>query len=114
MQLQEQNRTAAREALALAQERYRVGANTFVDVTQARADYERAETDRINAIYEFHKAFAALESAVGRPSARHRGTNMSKKVKWSIGGVVVVGVAASWPSPRPSAATRPPRCASRP
>lgn len=67
VRLQEQNSTAAREALALAQERFRVGANTFVDVTQARADYERAETDRINAIYDFHKAFAALEAAVGRP-----------------------------------------------
>ncbi|MFN8667915.1 MAG: TolC family protein [Gemmatimonadaceae bacterium] len=67
VRLQEQNTVAAREALALAQERFRVGANTFVDVTQARSDYERAETDRINAIYDYHKAFAALESAVGRP-----------------------------------------------
>jgi outer membrane protein len=67
VRLQEQNSVAAREALALAQERFRVGANTFIDVTQARADYERAETDRINAIYDYHKAFAALEGAVGRP-----------------------------------------------
>ncbi len=67
VRLQEQNSQAAREALALSQERFRVGANTFVDVTQSRTDFERAETDRINAIYEFHKAFAALESAVGRP-----------------------------------------------
>lgn len=67
VRLQEQNSVAAREALSLAQERFRVGANTFVDVTQARADYERAETDRINAIYDYHKAFAALEAAVGRP-----------------------------------------------
>lgn len=67
VRLQEQNVIAAREALALAQERFRVGANTFVDVTQARSDYERAETDRINAIYDFHKAYAALEAAVGRP-----------------------------------------------
>jgi outer membrane protein len=67
VRLQEQNAQTAREALALAQERFRVGANTFVDVTQARSDYERAETDRINAIYDFHKAYAALEAAVGRP-----------------------------------------------
>ena len=26
-----------------------------------------AESDRINAIYDYHKAFAALESAVGHP-----------------------------------------------
>jgi outer membrane protein len=67
VQLQEQNRRAAQEALALAQERFRVGANTFVDLAQARADFERAGTDLINAVYEFHRAYATLESAVGRP-----------------------------------------------
>jgi outer membrane protein len=67
VQIQTQNSQAAREALALAQERFRVGANTFVDLVQARADFERAESDRINAIYEFHRAYAALENAVGRP-----------------------------------------------
>ena len=65
--LQERNAATARQALTLAQERYRVGLNTFVDVAQSRGDYERAENDRINAIYEYHKAFAALEGAVGRP-----------------------------------------------
>jgi outer membrane protein len=67
VQIQTQNSQAAREALALAQERFRVGANTFVDLVQARADFERAESDRINSIYEFHRAYATLESAVGRP-----------------------------------------------
>ncbi|MEO6447463.1 MAG: TolC family protein [Gemmatimonadaceae bacterium] len=67
VRLQEQNVVAAREALLLAQERFRVGANTFIEVTQARSDYERAETDRINAVYDYHKAYAALEAAVGRP-----------------------------------------------
>lgn len=66
VRLQEQNSQTAREALLLAQERFRVGANTFVELTQARSDFERAETDRINAIYDFHKAYAALEGAVGR------------------------------------------------
>jgi outer membrane protein len=65
--LQEQNAAKAREELRLAQERFRVGAGSFLDITQARAAFEQAESDRINAIYEFHKAFAALESAVGRP-----------------------------------------------
>ena len=67
VRIQEPNARTAREALALAEERYRVGASTLVDVQQARADFERAESDRINAVYEYHKAFAALESAVGRP-----------------------------------------------
>jgi outer membrane protein len=64
--LQTTNAATAREALQLAEERYRVGANTFVDLTTARSEYERAETDRIDAVYEFHRAFAALEAAVGR------------------------------------------------
>lgn len=65
--LQQQNSAKAKQELTLVQERYRVGATTYVDVMQARADYERAETERINAVYDYHKAFAALESAVGHP-----------------------------------------------
>jgi outer membrane protein len=67
VRMQEQNAEAARQALALSQERFRVGADTYVALVQARSDYEQAETDRINAVYEFHRAYAALESAVGRP-----------------------------------------------
>ena len=67
VRLQDQNAAAAQEALALAQERYRVGASTFVELVQARNDYERASTDRISAIYDYHRAWTALEIAVGRP-----------------------------------------------
>lgn len=63
--LQEQNGAKAKQELKLVQDRYRIGATTYVDLTQARATYERAESDRITAIYDYHKAFAALESAVG-------------------------------------------------
>lgn len=65
--LQEKNAATAREALQLAQERYRLGAGTFIDVSQARDDYARAQTDYINAVYDYHRAFAQLENAVGRP-----------------------------------------------
>jgi outer membrane protein len=65
--LQEQSAATSRDALQLAQERYRVGAGTFIDVSQARDEYARAQTDYVNAIYEYHRAFAALENAVGRP-----------------------------------------------
>jgi outer membrane protein len=65
--LQEQNAAKARQELKLVQDRYKIGATTFVDLTQARATYERAESDRINSIYDYHKAFAILESAVGHP-----------------------------------------------
>lgn len=65
--LQQENAAKAREELALAQARYQVGAASSLDVTDAVASFERAETDRINAVYSYQTAFAALESAVGRP-----------------------------------------------
>jgi outer membrane protein len=64
---EEINAQKAREELTYAQERYRVGAATFLDVTTASGTFVQAQVDRINAIYNYHKAFAALEAAVGRP-----------------------------------------------
>ena len=67
VQLQEVNASKAREELSYAEERYKVGAATFLDVTTSRGTFEQAQIDRLNAIYDYHKAFAALEGAVGRP-----------------------------------------------
>ena len=61
------NAQTASEALRLSEERYKVGLNTIVDLIQARSDHTRAENDRIAAIFVFHRDFAALESAIGRP-----------------------------------------------
>ena len=65
--LQAQNSAKARLELKFTEDRYRSGAVNFVDLTESRTAYERAESERINAIFDYHKAFAALESAVGRP-----------------------------------------------
>ena len=67
VELQEVNAQRAREELTYAQERYRVGAATFLDVTTSSGSFVQAQVDRINAIYEYHRAYAALEAAVGRP-----------------------------------------------
>ena len=67
LQLQEQNAATARRALSLAQARYAVGTISLVDLIQARSDFDTAETNRISATYDFQRAFAALEAAVGRP-----------------------------------------------
>jgi outer membrane protein len=67
VQLQQENAQRALEELAFAQERYKVGAATFLDVTTSQSSYAQALLDRVNSVYEFHKAFAALENAVGRP-----------------------------------------------
>ena len=65
--LQAQNAQKAAEELAFAEESYKVGAKTFLDVTTARGTFEQAQINRVDAVYNYHKAFAALESAVGRP-----------------------------------------------
>ena len=65
--LQERSRAAAREQLRLAQDRYRVGIGTALEVTDAQTAVQRAEGDYVNTVYEYHRAIAALEAAVGRP-----------------------------------------------
>lgn len=67
IQVQEQNRGAAREQLRLAQDRYRLGAGSSLEVSDAQTAVARAETDYVNAVYEYHKSIALLELAVGRP-----------------------------------------------
>jgi outer membrane protein TolC len=49
------------------QDQYSVGIATFVDLTTSRAAFAQAENDRITALYDYHKAFTALENAVGHP-----------------------------------------------
>lgn len=65
--IQRQAAETARQALELAQERYRVGATNFVELAQAQADFATVQTEYIRAIYAFHRSFANLETAVGRP-----------------------------------------------
>jgi outer membrane protein len=64
--LQDTNRAAAREQLQLATQRYRVGSGTFFELLDAQVAALRAESDYVNATYDYHKALAALEAAVGR------------------------------------------------
>jgi outer membrane protein len=65
--IQDTNRTAAREQLQLATQRYRVGSGTFFELLDAQVAQLSAEFEYVNAVYEYHKAVAALEAAVGRP-----------------------------------------------
>jgi outer membrane protein len=67
VKLQVENAAKAKQELQFVQDQYAVGLATFVDLTTSRAAYAQAENDRINAVYNYHKAVAALESAVGQP-----------------------------------------------
>lgn len=65
--IQESNRAASAEALELATQRYRVGSGSYIELLDARVAAERADADYVSAIYEYHRAIAGLENAVGRP-----------------------------------------------
>ncbi|MEO8448531.1 MAG: TolC family protein [Gemmatimonadota bacterium] len=65
--VQQANREAARDQLQLAQDRYRLGSGSALEVSDAQNAVQKAEGDYVNAIYDYHKAIAALEFAVGRP-----------------------------------------------
>lgn len=67
VQLRIRAAATAKEALDVAQERYRVGATAYLDLSTALDTYQNAQNQTLIAIYTYHRDFAALEAAVGRP-----------------------------------------------
>jgi len=67
VQLEEKNSETATEQLELARERYRLGAGSILELTQAQETKIRADYAQLTAIYTFHETLAALEAAVGIP-----------------------------------------------
>jgi outer membrane protein len=65
--VQTKSRESARDQLRLAQDRYRLGSGTSLEVSDAQNAVQRAEGDYVNAVYAYHKSLTALEAAVGRP-----------------------------------------------
>ncbi|MFI5214153.1 MAG: TolC family protein [Gemmatimonadales bacterium] len=65
--LQQSNKGFAAEALDLAQQRYRVGSGTYLELLNGRVTADQADASYVTAVYDYHKAIATLESAVGRP-----------------------------------------------
>lgn len=77
----EANRTLAREQLRqLAQDRYRIGQGTALEVADAQNAVTQAEADDVSAVYDYHQAVVALEAAVGRPL---RDAEDTAHVSWS-------------------------------
>jgi outer membrane protein len=64
--VQSSSRDAARDQLRLAQDRYRLGAGTALELSDAQTAVQRAEGDYVTSVYDYHKAIATLEAAVGR------------------------------------------------
>ncbi len=63
--IEEQNQVWADEQLRLAQERYRAGLATFLELVEAETVKAGADRDRVAAIFAYHDALASLESVVG-------------------------------------------------
>jgi outer membrane protein len=66
-QIEEENREVAEAQLELAREQYEVGMVDFLQLAEAEAVLARAERERLDAIYGYHEALAALEALVGVP-----------------------------------------------
>lgn len=67
VQIEEENRVLAAEQLEQARERYRVGLDSFVQLTEAETLKSEADQAYLAARYTFHEALADLEAAVGQP-----------------------------------------------
>lgn len=72
VELEDRNAATAAEQLYLAQERYRLGAGSILELTQAQEGKARADQARLAALYTFHETLAALEAAVGVPLREQR------------------------------------------
>ncbi|MQA90427.1 MAG: hypothetical protein GEU90_09350 [Gemmatimonas sp.] len=68
--LQQRDRETAEEELRLAEERFRFGATTSVEVVDAQAGLAETERAEIAALYEFHRSLAILEAGLGQPLER--------------------------------------------
>jgi len=59
--------TQAQEALRLANVRYRAGVGTQLDVYNAQTALVQAESNQVNATYDYLGALANLTRALGNP-----------------------------------------------
>lgn len=62
----DQEMTASRENLSLAEGRYQEGVGSIIEVTDAQSQALDAETAHIQAVYDYYTALARLDRAIGR------------------------------------------------
>ncbi len=56
----------AKEGLSLAEERYTYGVGTLVEVLDAQTAFESAQSDFYTSFYDFYRALAQIEKAMGK------------------------------------------------
>ena len=62
----EQNVEAAEEDLNLVQEKYRLGAASILELLDAQVSFQTANSDQIQALFDYNLAVARLERAIGK------------------------------------------------
>jgi outer membrane protein TolC len=65
VQVSRQARSEAEESLRIIQNRYEAGLATIADLLHAETAHTAAETNYLNAIFDYRLSFAALELASG-------------------------------------------------
>jgi outer membrane protein len=73
--LEARNRDLATQQLELARAKYKVQSGTFLELSNAETDKARADQAYVNALYSYHEALTALETAVGQPLSQVTGGN---------------------------------------
>ncbi len=66
LELQRRTAAASQEALQLAQEQYRVGTASYIDVASSLNEYQAAEIQLLGATYEYQRVFSQLELLLAR------------------------------------------------
>ena len=62
----EEEVASAEEDLKLAEERYRVGAGTALELIDAQVNYTSAQSNHVQALYDYKLALAQLDKAIGK------------------------------------------------
>ncbi len=65
--IEERNQVVADEQLRLAQEQYRLGLVSFLELVEAETVKAQADRERLAAVFSYHDAVANLEYLVGAP-----------------------------------------------
>jgi len=67
IEVMESSLQKARENLSIALGRYEAGVGPYIEVTDAQVAAINAETDHVQALYDYHLAAARLQKAIGIP-----------------------------------------------
>jgi outer membrane protein len=66
IELTKEKLKSAKEDLDLAQEKYNLGAASILDLLDAEVSYKQAESDQVEALYDYNLAVAQFEKTMGK------------------------------------------------